>query len=317
MSKIIVNMKLRNLILLLVLICVAGTQASAQSVGDCVFLQGAYVEVGIAPNGGFGSTLPAPSGYHSFLTTSQTFYDPGAGTSSSSTNFLGFVADYGRDGWGTGTPPYWGDYYLPGTPQEGWAVEVNGTRSEAYIPFYSSGTTGFSVGATLSGTNVGYTNSGGVMKGYWIGNQGNLRIRQTTILDTNKLYFTVNVIMTNTGGTTLNNIYYMRTLDPDNEVTRSGSYSTNNTITYRLPNPTNKVLVSAVGTGAYASNAYLGLGTKDCRAKSFIIDASLTPGTYTLSQIFSESTTFTYNLGGNLNSDVGVGLIYNIGSIAA
>ena len=36
----------------------------AQQVGDNVFLQGAYVEVGIAPNGGYGSTRQPPEGYH-------------------------------------------------------------------------------------------------------------------------------------------------------------------------------------------------------------------------------------------------------------
>ncbi|MBC7553595.1 MAG: hypothetical protein H7257_06410, partial [Taibaiella sp.] len=258
-------MKLLRFILLVVCLSgVTGMRLYAQLTGDCVFLQGAFVEVGVAPNGGFGSTLPAPSGYHPNLSASINFWDPGAGTMTSSTNFLGFVADFGRDGWTTGTPPFFGDYYLPGSPQEGWAIEVNGVRSTAYIPRYQfSGASGYS--GTLTGTNTGYSSGSGISKGVWTGAQGALAIRQTTTLDTSKLYFTVNVVLTNTGTTALTNIYYFRTVDPDNEQTRTGSFNTNNTITYQLPNPGSKVLVSAVGTGAFASNAYLGLGTKDCR----------------------------------------------------
>lgn len=288
-------------------------------VGDCVFLKGKYVEVGIAPNGGYGSTLPAPANYHPNLGGSiYNFWDPGSSTTTVSANLLGFVADYGRDGWTVGSPEYFGDYYLPGTPQEGWAIQVNGVESDAYIPAYQFGpTTGFT--GTLTGTNLSYINSGSVSKGIWTGSQGALNIRQTTTLDTNNLYFTVNVVLTNTGATPLNNIYYVRTLDPDNEQTRTtpGDFTTSNTITYQLPNPGNKVLVSAVGVGPFAVNAYLGLGTKDCRAKSFILDPfTLTPYN-TLDAVYNQTTTYTYGQGANSVSDQGVGLIYNIGTIAA
>ena len=211
-------------------------RATAQMVGDNVFLKGKYVEIGIAPNGGYGSTLEAPANYHPFLGgTTFDFWDPGAGTDLTSGNFLGFVADYGADGWTVGTPPFWGDFYLPGDPQEGWAVSVGGTESDAYIPAYQyfggpplTGYTG-----SLAGTNLAYINSGGISKGVWKGTDGAMEIRQTTTLDTNKLYFTVNVIMVNHGLTALNNIYYVRTVDPDNEETREGAtaFTTDNSIT--------------------------------------------------------------------------------------
>ncbi|PQJ10666.1 hypothetical protein CJD36_011890 [Flavipsychrobacter stenotrophus] len=303
-----------------IILCVlAINQSMAQMLGDCVFLKGKYVEIGVAPNGGYGSTLPAPGTYHPNLGPGTTFnfWDPGAGTASISANFLGFVADYGRDGWAVGVPGYFGDFYLPGTPQEGWAINVNGSESEAYIPSYNSfglPSTGFT--GTLAGTNLAYVNSGGISKGIWKGNQGALGIRQTTILDTTKLFFTVNVVLTNTGATPLNNIYYLRTVDPDNEQTQSGDFTTSNTITYQLPSPGNRVLVSAVGIGAFATNAYLGLGTKDCRAKSVIYDFGLDPGGVSLPSIYNETSTFHYTQGFNLVSDVGIGLVYNIGTIA-
>ncbi len=300
----------------------------AQMVGDNVFLQGRYVEVGIAPNGGYGTTLPAPAGYHPYLGgTVFTFWDPGSATAVTSGNLLGFVADYGADGWTVGTPPFFGDFYLPGTPQEGWAIKIGtGLEADAYIPAYwtSTAVTGYTGG--LSGTNTGYSNSGGVIKGIWNGSDGGLAIRQTTILDTNKLYFTVNVVLRNTTSATLPNIYYIRTVDPDNEETRTetcttcggtGNYTTINTITDQLPNPSNKVLVSA--TGVTYTNAYLGLGTKDCRAKAVIFNGGgLTPG-YSPDTIYNQTgnPSYLYAQGATNTEDVGIGLVYNLGPLAA
>lgn len=285
-----------------------------QVVGDNVFLQGHYVEIGIAPNGGYGSTFSAPAGYHPNLGTTFTFWDPGASVSTTSTTLLGFVADYGRDGWTVGTPPYFGDFYMPGHPQEGWEIEVDGIESHAFIPAYQiTGTTGFTGG--LAGTNVGYSNSGGIIKGVWQGTDGALSIRQTTILDTNKLYFTVTVVLINTGVTPLNNIYYTRTVDPDNDETWSSDYTTINTIAYQLPNPGNKVLVST--TGLHYTNAYLGLGTKDCRAKCMIFDAGLDP-VYSPDSMWNEVPTghYIYPVGRGSTADVGIALAFNIGTLA-
>ena len=292
---------------------VCGKKAVAQMVGDNVFLKGNYVEVGVAPNGGFGTTANAPAGYHPRTGTSFSFFDPLAGTSSTLANNLGFVADYGMDGWAVGTPGYFGDYYLPGDPQEGWAIQVGGVESDAYIPSYMTGSTGFT--GSLAGTNTGYSVTGTMKRAFWQGTNGALQIRQTTALDVNKLYFTVNVVLVNTAATAMNNIYYIRTVDPDNEETITGSYTTNNTITYQM-DAQSRVLVSATGT-TY-TNAYLGLGTKDCRAKCCIFDgAGLAPG-YSLDAIYNETGTgYLYALGSSDVQDVGIGLVYKIGNLAA
>ena len=37
---------------------------------------------------------------------------------------IGFIADFNKDGFSTGSPKaYSGDYFLPGSPLEGWSVE--------------------------------------------------------------------------------------------------------------------------------------------------------------------------------------------------
>ena len=327
-------MKKKLLLLVLAGISIIGAKSSlAQMVGDNVFLKGKYVELGVAPNGGYGSTVDAPANYHPYLGgASITFYDPGSATTNTSSNYLGFVADAARDGWAVGTPPFWGDFYLPGSPQEGWGIAAEGIERDAYIPnFQTSPTTGYSTygsfGPTtkMSGTNIGYSNSGGISRAIWKGTDSvgvsdldsTISIRQTTKLDTDKLYFTVNVVLVNTGTSPLNNIYYIRTVDPDNEETREGAsaFTTDNSITYQLPNPTNRVLVSAVGvTAGVSPHAYLGLGTKDCRAKCTIFDAGLAPS-YTLASIFAETTPYTYTVGTHYISDVGIGLVFNIGTL--
>jgi len=119
-------MRILNIFCSFLLLLLSGV-AYGQLVGDNVFLQGAYVEVGVAPNGAFGTTKPTPAGYHPRLAgTTFTFWDPLAASATTSGNFLGFVADYGADGWTVGTPPYFGDFFLPGDPQEGWAISVGG-----------------------------------------------------------------------------------------------------------------------------------------------------------------------------------------------
>jgi len=298
------------------ILCFVFAQSShAQLVGDNLFLQGAYVEVGSAPNGAYGTTTMTPTGYYPYLSgTTFTFYDPLATTTTTSGNFLGFVADYGRDGWTVGTPPFFGDFFLPGDPQEGWAVEMEGVESDAYMPaFQTSPSTGYT--GNLAGTNIAYSNAGGICRGTWLGNDsGVLSIRQTTQVDTTALFFTTTVVLTNTGTVPLTNIFYMRTVDPDNDETRSSDYTTINNITYQLPDAGNKVLVSARGT--VYNNAYLGLGTKDCRAKCMIFDAGLAP-TYTFDQIWAQTTPYYYTLGYTYTDDVGIGLLFNIGTLAA
>lgn len=270
-------------------------KSTAQLVSGDVFLQGNHVEVGIAPNGAFGSGGNAPSGYHP------------RGSSG-----IGFVADPAKDGWTTGTPTYFGDYFLPGTPQEGWDISIDGISHSAWRGLGSTSMTG-----SLTGNNTGYATIGSKKTGTWKGNVGDLEITQTTSLQSNKLYFVVNVEFYNSGTTTLRNIYYNRSVDPDNEQTLTGSFTTKNKIVFKLPgSPSNKTLVTGVGLDY--PNAYLGLGTKDCRAKPYIIPSSLYPvtdledlyeGSGSASGFLYDTTSFT--------NDVGIGIVFKLDSLPA
>lgn len=273
----------------------------AQLVRGDAFLKGKYIEVGIAPNGVYGSVGDAPVGYH-----------PRSGGFTASN--LGFVADPDQDGWTAGTPAYFGDYFVPGDPFEGWDVQINGSRYKAWNTGTSSGTYS---STSMSGSNISYSATGSSKISVWSGAIGNLKIIQRTIVDTLNLYFITEVFLKNTGTIPLNNIYYNRAVDPDNEATLTSDYSTKNIIVAKPLGSDIKALVSA--TGPHYPRCYLGLGTKDCRAKAYI-----TKGFYTdldsvnMADLFNETATqYKYAVGDSDISDNVIGLVFNVGNLAA
>lgn len=209
-------------------------------------------------NGAFGSSIPAPPG----------FIPPGADVRNSpacNKGKIGFVADPDKDGWAIGNPAYIGEYFLPGTPEEGWAVSMNGVdynnnRSTEYI-----GPGNYcSPGTQIPGAFVSFQDLPDKQIAVWEGMLNGMKIVKTTTLPKDKLFFTTEVQYINQSPATLTDVYYMRNVDPDNEVVLTENYKTNNRIEFQNPFSNNKALVSARGT---EFNSYLGLGTIDCRAK--------------------------------------------------
>ncbi|MCK7557214.1 hypothetical protein MKQ70_20270 [Chitinophaga sedimenti] len=142
------------------------TAAEAQVVSGNGFLKADYIEAGIRPNGAFGSTVAAPSNY---------FY-------STNTNFggrLGFISDVGKDGWTVGNPAYIGDYFLPGTPYEGFAIQANGT-------LYLNDGTGRNA---IPGSVTGFTTTDISQTVQWIGNIAGVRIRQEFTVEKHRVLF--------------------------------------------------------------------------------------------------------------------------------
>lgn len=276
------------------LLCTFSSRAQLTS-GD-VFLQGSYVEVGIAPNASYGSRYTAPSGYH-----------PRGGAGSTR---LGFIADPAKDGWSTGTPNYFGDYFIPGDPYEGWDIQVNGSKYSAHN---DDGPTAFT--GTLSGANVSYTSSGALRTGVWEGSVDSVFIRQTTILRSDKLYFVIRIMLKNMSSVTKTGLYYHRGVNADNEQPITSDYATRDTIEYRIPNNDNKVLVSADGN---VYNSYLGLGTKDCRAKPYLARGSTPLPTAMLNTLYTGVSGYIYDTGvARVYNNYSMGIVYNLGSLAA
>lgn len=313
---------IRSLVVLLLSILISSS-ASAQLDTCNVFLKGNYIEVGIAPNGGFGSTKDAPLSYVARPVTGtggQNFYNPcDTLKTCASRRSIGFIADPDKDGYLTGSPSYYGDYFVPGYPQEGWSISMNGSEATAYTGLLGAcPSTGFAGAAGLSGSNVSYTNLGKEVSGLWVGqftksSTEKLAITQTTTIDTSTVYFVCYVTLKNVGTATLNNIYYMRTLDPDNDVTISGDYTTRNVVSYKIPNPQNKAAVST--WGIHYTKAFCGLGTEDCRAMAFVNKTGLTP-TSSSASIYNHTAGSAVNYDSSV-ADEGVGLIFSIGTLAA
>jgi hypothetical protein len=268
--------------------------SNAQMVGGSVFLKGNYVEAGICANGDFGAATP-PAGYHPH-------------TISTGGGALGFVADPAMDGWTVGTPAYMGDYFTPGSPFEGWNLQIGSIRAQAH----SCG--GFT-GTGLTGANVSYAVSGSKVIGTWEGSFDSMTVRQVTTLDTLALFFSMRITLINMASVPKNNIYYMRSVDPDNNQSwPGGGFPTNNTITYQLPNALNATVVTATSFSGPASS--LSLGTTDTNAKCLIYPAWPIASGTDLATVYGGTYSGTYAAGATYNGDVAIGLVFKVAHLA-
>ncbi len=254
-------------------------------------MQGNFVEVGIAPCGSFGTTNTSPAGYHSRVSASV------------GSQALGFVADIGKDGWATGSPNFVGDYFLPGTPEEGWGLTINGTSYNNNLRC-GSGTN------QIVGSIINYSNTASEVSATWQGSQSGLSITARTYIPKNSLYFITEVSITNTSAATINNVYYMRNVDPDQGVYTPGGggvFTTNNSIVSQNPNSCNQALVSATtAAGAY----YLGLGSIDSRAR-------VTHGGFSNRSALNIYNGTGLNSLGTLNGvDQAISIAFNLGNLA-
>ncbi|WP_232629868.1 cadherin-like domain-containing protein [Methylobacterium sp. Leaf118] len=197
-------------------------RAGHQTVGGDVFLQGAYMEIGVARHGSLGTESDAPDGFH-----------PQAGGSRQ----LSFVID--ADGWDTGDETTSNDVTIPGTPEDAIVIAHDGrsfanSERTAKLQFDAT-TTDTSSGGRLQATTVGTTGDG-------------LKITQVIDLDPNATYFKTTVTLTNTTSEIMRDARFMRSFDPDQDAIRYGDYATDNDV---LANPSEAggvAVVQAYGT---------------------------------------------------------------------
>jgi len=275
----------------------------AQMVGTDVFLKGKYVEVGIGHLGYYGSDYNAPSGYHPHGFTK-----------------LGFVADPLMTGWSTGTTHYMGDYFLPGTPFEGWDLQISSSSIRCQGYNTGSSTSAFvTTGGTYTGGNLSYTPSGSTVSGTWQGSVDSVTITQVTTLDTNAMYFRVEITLTNTSVFPKNDIYYFRSLDPDNDETwPGGGYPTNNVINYQMPDTFGAS--SVTGTGYSSTLPPLTLGSPDTASRAVVYVTWPIAITQDLGAMYAETTTVggtsEYTAGVSDPGDIAIGLLMHVPHLA-
>jgi len=289
-------------------------QTHAQLINCNAFMQGNYIELGVNSVGAFGTAVDQPAGYHGNSNPTPAVLYCDSPSLVGGSHGLGFIADPDMDGWSVGTPPFFGDYFLPGTPYEGWSIQINGSRADAYTT--GSGSTG-----TLTGTNISDTLIGGTYTTIWQGMMDSVQITQVISLDTGNLYFTVNVTLTNTSSSPVDNIYYVRSVDPDNdEMEPGGGFPTNNYVRSQCPD-TSYSLVVATAADSLNARAYLGIGSTDTNSRVYVFTSWPPSATGDLGEIYNETETFlgtTYFAMGDsaMNEDIAIGIVFSVPHLA-
>ncbi len=227
-------MKLILLLFSLFLLCFHQTSFT-QINGNGAYLIGNNIEVAINNSGFEGTYDLAGSNSRSDQTDAAVYF--------------GFVANPQLNNWAT----YDGDFFTPGSPENGFGIEIAGIS-------YSNNAADNSWGNDIPGTLSNYVVNGDCISVEWNGDINNVHIRIVYNMVTTNLFYTTEVTLTNNSGATLNDVYYYRNVDPDNNVVLNGFYETNNTVDAQPTGGCPKALVSAtqpVMSGIQAS--YLGL----------------------------------------------------------
>jgi len=134
--------------------------------------------------------------------------------------------------------------------------------------------------------------------------------------------------LTNMSAAAIPGVYFWRSCDPDNDESWSGytgpgwtggSFTTNNMINAQN-DVDHRVAVTATGQSSLAPP--LTLCTKDCRAVAVIYSSWGLSSAQDLAAVWSQTygpagSGAYYNVGVNHPGDIGIGLVYNIGTLAA
>ncbi|MBX3246339.1 MAG: DUF4215 domain-containing protein [Myxococcales bacterium] len=223
--------------------CDAFCEVVLDAANGSAFLRSRLLEVGTADWGSFGTVNAPPAGWH----------ERPAGTP------LGFVANPADDDWTN----YQGDFFVPGTPEEGFGLNVGG------VDYYTSRLMGErGVVGEFTGTAVECTpricglRGGGSV--YWSGSRAGIDIAQTYSVFNEGLYILIQVTLTNTTDSE-QTVYYMRNVDPDNMQTVTGDFVTRNTIVSQGDGTeTSLALVSATTS---SPDSYIALASSDPDAR--------------------------------------------------
>ncbi|WP_405176056.1 S-layer homology domain-containing protein [Paenibacillus sp. FSL H8-0261] len=191
----------------------AGARAEYGGLGGSeLFLGGKYIELGISNWGDFGTEGNKPANFR--------------GTSSR--NNLGMSADH--DGYGTGLDlPV--DYYLPGTPEERFAVGYK-VGGNTYAKSNSAVMNTKQMPTTVLNTSQ---EDKGLLSATIVSTwDGTMEIKQVISFKEDYKFYRNDVTIKNLSDQTWDGARYMRSMDPDNTVDQGGSYATANRVTHTV-----------------------------------------------------------------------------------
>ncbi len=208
-------------------------------IGPDAYMKGTRMEMGITGIGGFEgvsiTTSPPPTGMHG----------------RSANNLFGIVANPQSNGW-LGSA-YDGDFFTPGSPENGWGFEIGSTGA-------SSKSNNCASPQDINGTITSYSYTGSVISVVWEGDYTvgtNLHFKANYTMQDTDLYYTTVVSITNNTAATIPDMYYYKNIDPDNNEEIGGGFTTTNTIVSQPTLPYPYAFVSATQSTPW--NSYLAL----------------------------------------------------------
>ncbi|MCK5810014.1 MAG: hypothetical protein KAH00_02945 [Cocleimonas sp.] len=189
------------------------TPLDARFFNQNAFLYGDHIEVGIAPDGAFGSEVESPTGQKLG-------------------KLLGYISDPSKSNFNNG---YHGDFFLPQVPEEGWGIYLNGTTYNNNRNQQSSGING-----NIISTNKTNTTATAIWKSK-ASEEGKNQLDDLEVTQKFRIYKTglaviIDIELKNTTSSVMQNVYYMRTVDPDNNAQQNSGnnrYNTINTIMHQ------------------------------------------------------------------------------------
>ena len=188
----------------------ASQRSQINSSGE-VFLGGTNIEIGMSAKGSFGTSGAAPEGF--FGTTGN--------------SGIGLSNDH--DGFGTGVDSRI-DYFLPGSPEERWSIGFEGNKYGGFTQLNSDDTNGIS----LTNIQTEDLSTPGLLQAGFSGTVSHgdksLDVSKIHSFEPDQQFFKTDVVLENTSSSTINDIVFMRSFDPDNTVYKGGDYTTINTV---------------------------------------------------------------------------------------
>ena len=259
--------------------------------GTEAFLAGKYVQVGVRANGAFGSGSSVPANFQK-----------------QDSKGLGFVAlrdktvatwKEARDA-GAAAGKFDGDFFVPGSPYEGWALQVGNNTAHN-----TDGPTG------IPGAVSNLTTSGNAQTVTWSSTNSyqGLTVTKTYSVPEDDQQLNVVATITNSSGSSISGIYYGRGVDPDNGF--SGEFSSTNTVSDQVTLGDGFSLVTA----AFNNGAQISLFSTDPRSK-VARESSGFDQTFIPKNVWDGAGSFRTGKG-STTADAGMNLIFEIGTLSA
>ena len=283
-------------------------------VGGNYFLGNEYIELGVC--GAAQTNCTGGAGKFGTSNKPSIFFGR-TNVSGSPIAGIGMVGD--ADGFGVGEDLAI-DYFLPGSPAEQFSVSFAGIAASNatainFATLANSGTFGFEpLGA-----------DGTITLTYSAIQEGKLKVEQVVTLKPGDLFFDNEVTLTNVDTSTLNNVLFSRSFDPDNTQDKDGSpgYTTTQLIELSLAAGDGANVVSA--TSASSGPYYDRSGEQTAKIFYSSNHPDSLVGFDTISTIFfhgsnlpqMKSEALSLNKGDSITTDGGMGIIFDAGDMTA